>query len=255
MRSLKLGFLVILPVLALTAGGCDNANFNLVAMYVIAPEDDCTHVMQDTGPGSSASMLGGGLIDVGHPIYSNPDVAPNYYAWIQVHNYTLNNGDPDVGRINSRDIRLQTVELSYSWMRNEALINQPGYETLIAMEDEDVSEPIAAMVSAASSPDEPGVLVAGIGLIPRYLGGDLTLLADFAADPINLSQLVLGVSVRFVGTTLGGTRVESYPLVFPINFCVGCLSGGAMCPDGVTPLTSCIPGQDSFNEELCPAAT
>ncbi|HOX45743.1 MAG TPA: hypothetical protein PK668_19240 [Myxococcota bacterium] len=250
MRSLKLGTLVTLIALALLAGACDNANFNMVIMYAVAPDaDTCDHQIQDSE--SEFRFLSHGMIDLGHPIYGLPDVVPNYYIWMQVHNYTQNNGDDEVGRINSRDVMLQTVEVSYAWIRNESLLASDPYQLLRALEDEDVSIPMSGMVGAAASPDEPGRLLLGTGIIPHHLGSRLVTLADFANDPDNLSQLVLGANIRVVGTTLGGTRVESTPLLFPIYFCFGCVSGG-VCSDGVTPMEGCVPGQDGLNPESCP---
>lgn len=253
MQLLKHSYLVTLSVLALAAGGCDSGNFNMVIMFAISPDADCEHPPQEFGPGSDAEFLAGGLMDLGHPKYADPNLAPYYDAWLQVHNYTMFDGDDDVGRINSRDVMLQTVELSYSWIRNDALVAGAGYEALRALESEDISLPISGVVAAASAWDSPGVAVMPISLFPHNIGNSLTLLTDFAGDLDNLPLLVLGVTIRVVGSTLGGTRVESFPIQYPINFCVGCLTG-LVCPDGVTPMPFCIPGQDYPKAENCPAS-
>jgi len=111
----------------------------------------------------------------------------------------------------------------------------PGGQALLFIEDQKVNSPTSGVVYAAEKIDDPGRTMSYVIAVPGPLiGSNLVSMTEAYVD-----SLVLGVKIRVIGTTLGGSRVESNEFVFPIYFCWGCHE----CPPNTT-YASCNPGAD-----------
>ncbi len=211
-------------------GGCLDNDRSFVIMWAQPTfESDCE--LPDPQGVGGAGFLTTGLLDLA--FYTEP----SYFLVIQANNYIVNNTDEEIDEVNSRDIFLERIEIGYRWLRNRDLIAS-GYPGLLEIENEGRKIPISGTVSAAASMDDPGQVVMSIPqAIPTSIGVQLADLSEQDAELV-----VFGIKVKLVGSTRGGSKVESNTFLFPIQLCVGCHA----CPGGGT-YESCIPGQDDFS--------
>jgi hypothetical protein len=209
-------------------GGCLDNDRSLVIMWAQPPlESECSIPIQGVAGAEYRTM---GLLDLSF------FTEPTYMMIIQAHNYLVNNTDEEINEVNSRDIFLERVEIGYRWLRNRDLIAS-SYPGLLEIENEKRKIPISGTLGAAAGMDDPGQLVMSIPeAIPPSTGVQLADLSEQDAELV-----VFGIKVKLVGSTRGGSKIESNTFLFPVELCFGCHA----CPGGGT-YTSCIPGQDYF---------
>ncbi len=227
------GLLLVFLGSSALLSGCVDDEKSFVIMAVIPP---------DTPPDCAIGIQGGTNFDyLSHGLLALDFLShPTYAAFLQVHNYLLNNSDEDSGRLDSNRVVLERFEISYSWEVGDAIIQQPGNENLAYLADSPpLVIPIGGFVGSADDVDKPGKALIGLYLIPPDQG---QVLQDIpAGDELSV---VLGVHVKAFGHTVGGKAVESNSFLFPIYFCRNCHG----CPTDYDYL-ACFPGQDSFSCE------
>lgn len=237
-QGLVLGILSVWVCIAWP--GCVPNDKSLVILFNVAPDDDCSWKVQDTG---GATFIGHGLLDV--TFYKAP-LAPVYYWTPQVANYMPTNVNADIREVDAMRVTLEFAAITYEWLvGREILLADAAYQSALELESlPEVSVPLGISVGAGGSDGEPGQTVFTMRLIDPAVGSQLAVLAALPA--IDIYRLVLGVHVVMRGTTVGGTNVSSNEFVYPIYLCAGCLT--AECCPG-TPAqflaTGCRPGQDS----------
>ncbi len=225
----------VLLVLALVTGGwllggCLDNDRSLVILWAQPTMESECELPPPQGV-DGAEFRTGGLLDLA--FYTEPA----YLMIIQAHNYLVNNTDEEANQVNSSDIFLERVEIGYRWLRNRDLIAS-SYPGLLEIENEKRKIPISGTLGAAAGMDDPGQLVMSIPeAIPSSAGVQLADLSEQDAELV-----VFGIKVKLVGSTRGGSKIESNTFLFPVEFCFGCHA----CPAGGT-YESCIPGQDDFS--------
>lgn len=203
------------PYIALTAtalagsglvGGCaeNRASLFIAQAMYLDPEDSCA-----PDPDPSEAAIVGGIWDLG--------VGYPYVARLLIGNQLRPVGNNNQLRAETNRIQLQWAEVELSTLNGSA-----------------AAAPYRVPLSGTVSPDDssdPGWISLPVQLIPsrnQLPGGT----GDYM------------VSVRIVGTTLGGTTVESSPWDFPVQVCEGCL---AKCPEDPS-VSACVPGSDFRTE-------
>lgn len=217
---------------ALLFGGCAPGNTGLLILNVVAPDDSC-------------------LYAVGNPQHSSGvlDVAPppgydggGYVAFFRFGNQLLNlsrtgssgpaMADPNVMQVQQLEVELQDV----------------GGTPLALGGPNPYTVPAGGGVVPSSDGSAAGEALGSAELIPAVYIPDLVPYAD--------SDIV--VSIKAIGTTLGGAEVVSYPFVYPIHLCAGCLFGCAYDADMAAVCSpTCNPGQDRahITPDQCGVAT
>jgi hypothetical protein len=248
-RPIRIPLVLVLPALLLAA--CDSIDFSLVIHDNLAPEEGCSWVLPS---GDEYQFIKAGVLDLAYPGFALGVGAPSYYLHLLIYNYLLPDLNADSGRLNSRAIMLQSFEIDYTWLRGYDEIAALNSAALEGLTSQHVSVPMAHVIGSADDSGEPGKALLGLNVLPASEGRMLDDLAMLQGALEALDRIYLGVEVRAVGTTLGGTRVESMPFVYPISFCFNCLAHRCPAPfQNFFP--GCHAGQDYNDYSVCPAAT
>ncbi len=236
-RSRAVGIASLLLVMlgaSMLFSGCIDDEKSFVIMSAIPPNDDCTMSI-------NGYYVSEGLLDLNfYSAIGHPEIPPSYYGIFQLNNYFINTADKDSGLIDANRINLERFEVTYSWVKGEEIVQQPGNENLAFLaESPAMVVPVSGFIPSASAADKPGRLpVAGLIIAPDQ--GSVLLDIQSGEE----LSLVLGVHLKAFGTTAGGKAVESNEFVFPVYFCRGCHA----CPTDTTYI-ACLPGQDNFTCE------
>ncbi len=221
--------------LTLCTGACDVADLgdmvddgSLVIVFASPMDDDCS---VSTQSGDDYVYLPWGTLDIYHPNFAGK---PSYLLHLQVHNYIRHGGE--------FPIHIEKATVSYEWLSGRENIQGIDFlEPLLAVEEYEHQSFLSASLGQAGESGEPARLVMPVVIVPPSVGELLFALSNIGRLP----QFVLGVHVRFEGKTHIGGKVVSNDFVFPLTFCVGCLS--QVCDTYYNELAfpACLPGQDS----------
>ncbi|MBW2701032.1 MAG: hypothetical protein JRF33_09455 [Deltaproteobacteria bacterium] len=222
--TLLAGFLV----LALAVGGCveNDRSFTIIKVLIPDAASECDYTVDDYFRSS-------GLMDLSFPGYGGEAF---YALGVQVRNALPPVPSCETGNLYAHDIQLERVEIRYSFPQGRDEVERLAPAALL-LEDQESQLLISGTFGAET---EENILV--FIAIQSQVGAQLYSLGESADD------VTLGVSIRLIGSTLGGDRIESNEFLYPIRLCWGCLTDFA-CADGSYP--ACLPGQDSVDFELC----
>lgn len=217
-------FLGVFWVLLIAAGGCLDNDRSLTIIQNLALDEEC-----EVQSGNAGSFLAAGTLDLAYPDFGG---FPSYLMTIEVRNALPQIGSCTTGNLNPNDIQLDRMEVSYFFEQGREGLT----DNMLLLEQQPLVLPIAGTYLAESAEN----VLAFIPVIPPQVGSRLYPLGQAAKD------VIIGVNVRIIGTTLAGDRVESNDFLFPVYLCWNCLTG-AICPDGSFP--GCLPGQDGVTGE------
>lgn len=195
----------LLPLLAL--GGCAEDDNVSIQVYAICapPESECSFSGQ-----CDMKTLDILALDVG--------VTPFYWAFVEVHNQTLNNADDSAGRPNTHDAYVDEFRVEY-----EVPAGAPALPS--------VTERVA---SGPSIVPAEGSSVVSVFPIPTSIGQRLAM-----SIPAGASAQVLA-KVRLRGFFSDQNRFETAEFPLPISVCNGCL-GTPACADATQAVVSVCP--------------
>ncbi|MBN2494823.1 MAG: hypothetical protein JXR96_09560 [Deltaproteobacteria bacterium] len=209
-----------LLIVSLGMGGCVDNNRSLTIMGNKMVDDSCS---------MTEFYLLSGLLDLDYTgfCYSAGDCEPYYQTSLIIRNAMQETEDCDTCNLHTWDVMVEGIELHYRFVEGRDFASAD----VQAIEDWEDELPLSVVFEAGSSENK----ILGVVVLPGAVGEQLRLLQERAND------VVIGSSMRLVGSTLGGSRIESNEFTFPIRLCWGCLN--VTCPAGVEP--KCYPGQDS----------
>ncbi len=222
--TLLAGSLVL--VLALAVGGCVDNDRSLTVIKVLIPDDECVYTVDEYFRSS-------GLLDLAFPGYGGE---PYYALGVQVRNALPPVPSCETGNLYAHDIQLERVEIRYSFPQGREVVEGMA-PALLLLEDQESQLLISGTFGAETDEN-----ILAFTAIQSQVGALLFSLGEDA------DQVVLGINIKLIGSTLGGDRIESNEFLYPINLCWGCLTDFA-CEDGSYP--ACLPGQDSVDFDLC----
>ncbi len=222
----KLTLLAGFLVLALAVGGCVENDRSLTVIKVLIPDGDCVYAVDDYFRSS-------GLLDLAFPGYSGE---PYYALGVQVRNALPPVPSCETGNLYAHDIQLERVEIRYSFPQGREVVEGMA-PALLLLEDQESQLLISGTFGAETTEN-----ILAFTAIQSQVGALLFALGEDA------DQVVLGINIKLIGSTLGGDRIESNEFLYPISLCWGCLTDFA-CEDGSYP--ACLPGQDSVDFDLC----
>ena len=217
--------LVMSLALGVFLGGCVDNDRSLTIEYTLQADKDCVVESAD-GTVWDYGLFSGSL-DLAHPFFAGE---PRYYLSLQVRNNLPAEPTtcPTCGT-NNYDVQIDRIEVRYSFEKGREIVEGLA-PSLLLLEDQ------AEMLPAGGSmPAEGLTVIAGIPVISPQVGALLYSLGEEA------DQVVLGVSVKIIGTTLGGQRIESNDYMLRLYLCWAGLRL-ASCSDGSYP--GCFPGQE-----------
>ncbi|RLB58657.1 MAG: hypothetical protein DRI34_04220 [Deltaproteobacteria bacterium] len=223
------------------------ANDNSLAIYRVldlkieqGDQPDTYVCVIDPGQ-AQGSYCDSGTLDFDTSFWN--DQGPFFTLWISLVNYLPENSNVDIGQLNTNDIRLERIEVRYRWegTTTQETMAEAGLDMLKILEDSSVVAEIHVSgdrIPASSdgiNPTEyyPVEVIA----IPPDVGTVLSNSLSSLDDSV-LRKLTLTMYLRAVGTTVGGTHVESADYRFPIGLCNGCLNGMSGCYPGQNPYTN-----------------
>ncbi len=238
---------MVILFVAVSAGGCVDNDMSIRIAYNLAPDDSCQYQIGDIG--EVTTYFARGMLDLNYLeqvlLLDDPGI-PLYRMTLGVYNFLLNNADDDIGRLNSMDVRLEKIRMSYKWiLGREQLVNDPF---AMQIEAQPVEVHIAGYIGASGGVDDPGTLIFPISAIPYAVGNNLDASVLASLDENTLDQVTLRVGITLIGRTLGEVRVETAEFHYPISFCHDCITNPdpAVCPTGTEPVDGCVRGQDYF---------
>ena len=224
----KISFLAAFLVLVLAVGGCVDNDRSLTIIKVLAPSssDGCAYDVDSI-------FYTSGRLDLAFPVF---DGEPFSDMAVQVRNALppISSGQ-SAGNLYAHDIQMERIEISYSFEQGRELVE--GLAPALLLLEDQKSQLLMSGTFFAETDDN---IIFDIFVIQSQVGALLYALGEEA------DQVILGVSIRLIGSTLGGDRIESNEFLFPIKLCWGCLSA-AICPDGS--FRGCLPGQDAVDGE------
>jgi hypothetical protein len=244
---LRLGCLLVLSTIVAT--GCVENDRTLIILRNYPLTDDCMAEM----PSEGDPFRSRGLLDLGHAYFNNE---PFYLLNPLVRNTLPTRSDVTTsGVTDPMLVAFDGFEIGYEWLKGEEVLNVSNYQNLLLLEDQEDFVWIGdVMESGGDTGGGSEVFFGGVPVIPPDVGTRLAVL-----DQDAVSKVTLGVKVKLVGTTLGGTHVESNTFVYPITFCksdatasppIVCLE--LYCPAGSNrAYPSCTPGQDYIDQDVC----
>lgn len=245
--------MVLVAVLAAVLGTGCVANDNALAIYrvldlkIVQGEQPDTYVCVIDPQEAEGSYCDSGTLDF-DPTFWN-DQGPSFTLWLTLVNYLPDNSNLDIGQLNTNEVRLERIEVRYRWegAATEEAMAEAGLDMLKILEDSSVVAEIQSSGDRIPSsmdgvtpsefyPVEAVVIPSDVGTV---LSNSLSSLDDSV-----LNKLTLTMYLRAVGTTAGGTHLESADYRFPISLCNGCLNGLSGCYPGQNPYTNrCLVSQ------------
>lgn len=241
---------VLLGLLWVLAAGCveDEKAVVIIANIPPNPDDACSITVQT---GETIIYRPMGLLDLSHPFFGT---SPEYFLFPQVHNYMPSNISIENATLDAMSIHLTKAVIRYEWLqgRAEVLEADANAASLLDLENEssNATFDFHTEIGAASNDGEPGMAVTIIRIVPPGVG---TLLKSNIPSG-GVSEVVLGAHVTLQGETFGGTKVSTNEFLYPIRFCLGCLSVSC-CEDPDTYFPACMPGQDTNEFLPCDCST
>ncbi len=224
----------LLGIITLMLAGCAPGNPGLVISNVISPDDQCLYTT--TGPAITT-----GYFDVA---VANNSYQATFRFWNQLVNLSQTGtagfpvmADPNVMLVQSLEIELRDLT---------------GAPLALGA---DFPNPYAIPSGAVTIPSGDGMMAGeAVGtavIIPEVYTAEIAAVAGTDATIV--------VAITAIGTTTGGAEVVSFPFVFPIQLCSGCLSTCLTDEEGMNICRpSCTPGQDEVHiacDASCVAGT
>lgn len=209
---MKIPVIIVVFGLVLSSCGFGVDEPPLTLLCALTMDEECK---VSTNPDHCLSK---GLLDLNHPAY---DGEPVYYLFPLVKK-----------RSSDELVQINKATLSYEWLEgNDLLKRRDDLRPLLEFEDGGFDVYFRGVVS----PDvEKVALKVHLRAIPPEIGSQLISLG------VDAESFTLGVYLRVRSEGTDGALLYSNRLLFPIEFCWGCLS--EVCPDGTYP--ACLPGQD-----------
>jgi hypothetical protein len=199
---MKTRALFLVPLLALLACAKTNAPIEVVA--ICAPPDDpkvCTFSDE-----CDAQYIGWTVIDLDETNY--------LWTMIQVNNQAANNGNTDIGRVNTADAWVQEARIEYRGAN--------------------VADSRYPILGTASVPAD-GSAVISVLAVSEAVG------TEFATQVPALGTLDVVGTLRLRGVYADTTEFETGDFEIPIRVCRGCVGALAGCADPTEVVFTCPP--------------